>query len=79
MPRIEPGTIGDRCQMIRLQPANLARRAGCHQLTICRIMRGATIDPRYSTLTEIERAIVAEELRLRDYLVGLHPLVEGAS
>ena len=56
--------------MIRLPPADLARLAGCHEMTVLRIMRG-TADPRHSTFKQIERAIVTEELRLLDYLAGL--------
>ena len=35
-------------------------------------------NPKRSTHEALSDAIVAEELRLRDYLLSLHPLDEGA-
>lgn len=75
---MRPETIRDRASALRLSKKALAQATGLAEMTIGRTLRGAT-SPNLTTCDEIGQAIVAEELRLRDYLVGLHPLPSAAT
>lgn len=70
---VSPGDIAERARRIRLTVRELTRKAGCGENTAQRTLSLRT-DPRHSTLVALEDAVVTEELRLRDYLVALHPL-----
>lgn len=70
--------IKERAVNIRLRMNNLAALAGLPPSTAhARTADGRDRDMRASTYRKLVDAIVAEELRLRDYLLSLHPLPEG--
>jgi DNA-binding phage protein len=66
-------TIAERAAAIRLGTGDLQKRTGLTAHTVGRTLNGRT-EPRHSTFLQIEKAVVDEELRLRDYLLGLHPV-----
>lgn len=68
-----PETIRERAEAIRLGNKPLAAKTGLAEHTVGRALKrpsGGNID----TYRAIENAVVTEELRLRDYLLTLHPL-----
>jgi hypothetical protein len=65
-----------RATAIRLQKRELAASCGLNKNTITNVFRG--LGARTDTLKAIDAAIGAEEIRLRDHLVSLHPLPEPA-
>jgi len=73
-----PAALAERLRAIRLSQSDLARRIGLPFNTVSRILLGS-VDARASNVEAIKVALVAEEKRLRDYLVGLHgcPQDEG--
>lgn len=72
------GTISqlkERAENIRLRMNNLAALAGVPPSTAhARHSDGTPRDVRSSTLQKLSDAVIAEELRLRDYLLTLHPV-----
>lgn len=66
-------TIAERAKAIRLGPSDLSRATGLTAHTVGRTLNGRT-KAFLTTAETIERVIVAEELRLRDYLLALHPV-----
>jgi hypothetical protein len=50
-----------------------ARLSGLNAHTVGRTLNGRT-EPYHKTFEALKAALVAEELRLRDYLLSLHPL-----
>lgn len=62
---------------IRFQRGELAFASDCDQNTVSKVLLGKT-GTRVSTLTAMENALIAEEIRLRDYLLSIHPLAEVA-
>lgn len=67
--------IKERAENIRLPMNSLATLAGVAASTAhARKVSGEPRDLRSSTLRKLAEAQVAEELRLRDYLLGLHPV-----
>lgn len=70
---IEPSEIERRRKAIRLQRGELATAAHCDQNTVSKVLLGKT-GTRVTTLTAMSNALVAEEIRLRDYLLAVHPL-----
>jgi predicted transcriptional regulator len=72
MSMIEAAEFGVRCEAIRLDKNELARRVGRHPNTIKRVLEGK--NSLTDTVSEINRVLVAEELRLRDHCLALHPL-----
>jgi hypothetical protein len=69
-----------RAKTIRLPVTEIARRAGLDKHTVLRL-RIPGRAPLTSTRDAVTREIEAEEIQLRDYLVGLHgaPDTERAS
>ena len=67
--------LATRVKMIRYPQEWLGRACGLSQDAISKIFR-ARRDMMLSTYQRLDRAITAEELRLRDYLIGLHGLPE---
>lgn len=70
---MRPETIRERAARIRWRNKAIAEASALSEMTIGRTLSGAT-SPNMTTLDQIEAAIVAEELRLRDYLLALHPI-----
>jgi hypothetical protein len=68
-----PEQIAERSEAIRLDKKALARLAKLSQKSTGMTLRGQS-SPRLNNLQALERAIVAEEIRLRDYLLAIHPL-----
>jgi transcriptional regulator with XRE-family HTH domain len=66
-------TIRERAARIRLPRKALAEASGLTEMTIGRTLNGATT-PNMTTFEKIESVVIAEELRLRDYLLTLHPI-----
>jgi len=67
--------LKERAENIRLRMNNLAALAGVPPSTAhARNTDGSDRDVRSSTLKKLVDAQVAEELRLRDYLLSLHPI-----
>ncbi len=74
---IEAAEIKTRSAAIRWPGQDLAHAAGCGVTTVYNVFRGD--GSRTDTLKLMAGALVAEELRLRDHLLALHPLQgEGA-
>jgi hypothetical protein len=71
-PMMQPEEIRKRCGAIGLQRGRLAEIAPCSPTTISRVFSGKS--SRTDSLDRLGDAVEAEELRLRDYLLGLHPL-----
>ncbi len=67
----EIGEIKSRADEIRLRMGRLAELAGVAPSTPSRALKSGT-GVHASTLKRLEGALLAEEQRLRDYLVGLH-------
>lgn len=61
-----------RARAIRLPQAHLAAAAGVDKSILVRARQRGTINSR--NLRALTDVLVAEELRLRDYLLGVHPL-----
>lgn len=72
---MRPETIRERCFQIRWRNKAIAQATGLAEMTIGRTLSGST-SPNMTTFEQIEAAVVAEELRLRDYLLTLHPVKE---
>ena len=68
-----PAEMLHRAAMIRLDRKALARTAGLSQKSV-RMTLTEQSSPRLDTLQSMERAVIAEELRLRDHLLSLHPI-----
>lgn len=67
--------LKERAENIRLRMNNLAALAGVPPSTAhARNTDGSARDVRSSTLKKLVDAQIAEELRLRDYLLSLHPI-----
>lgn len=67
--------IKERAANIRLKMNTLAELAGVPPSTAhARTADGRDRDIRASTLQKLADALVAEEFRVRDYLLGLHPV-----
>lgn len=73
-----PAEIATRAAAVRLDKKELAALAQVSHKQVVQITRG-TASPRLNTLQAIEAAMLAEELRLRDYLIGLHGLPRNGS
>lgn len=70
---MRPETIRERAAAIRMPNKVLAEKTGLWENTIGRTLTGRT-SPNLTTCDAIEAAVIAEELRLRDYLNALHPV-----
>ncbi len=68
---MSPEEMAVRARAVRLEDKEVAAAAGVGENTISRTFSGKT-NPLLLTARAIEAAIVSEELRLRDYLIGLH-------
>ncbi len=65
--------IRKRVAAINLSLSGLARRAGVEPSVVLRGCAGKH-EPKISTLRKIGDPLIAEEIRLRDYLLELHPV-----
>ncbi len=74
--KMRPSDIRDRAAHIRLSNKALAEATGLVENTIGRTLGGRT-SPNLTTCDLLGAAVVAEELRLRDYLIELHPLTKA--
>lgn len=72
---MSPETISERAHAIRLGRKALAQHAQLSEKTIGMILRNAS-GGRHHSIVAIDNALIAEELRLRDYLLTLHPVKE---
>lgn len=72
MGMIGASEIGARCAVIRLGRGGLARLAALHPNTVSHILAGGSV--LSGSLEAATRALEAEEVRLRNYLLDLHPL-----
>lgn len=72
-----PGNLKARAQAIRLSFEKLAALTGVAATTVTRIAEKG--DGKLSTLQKLDAALTAEELRLRDHLLRLHPVNGGAA
>jgi len=70
---MSPDHLADRARKIRLTDKALGELAGCAENTVNRTLTGKT-RPLLDTAQAIEAALTAEECRLRDYLLTLHPV-----
>lgn len=70
---LEMAEIERRRDAVRFPIEELAKAAGCNPNTAGPALRGKS-SPRHDTVVAMSRAIEAEELRLRDYLLTLHPI-----
>lgn len=64
---MSPAALAERLRAIRYTQSAVARDIGLPINTVSRILIGST-DPILSNVEAIERALLAEERRLRDYL-----------
>jgi predicted transcriptional regulator len=71
---MRPDDIRDRAAAIRLSNKALAVATGLVENTIGRTLCGRT-SPNLTTCDLLGTAVLAEEIRLRDYLLALHPVV----
>lgn len=69
---MQPDEIRQRCGAIGLQRGRLAEIVPCSPTTVSRIFSGKSL--RTDSLDRVGDAVEYEELRLRDYLLSLHPL-----
>jgi transcriptional regulator with XRE-family HTH domain len=70
---MSPETIAERRQAIRWSDKDLGKAAGLAENTVYRTLAGIT-RPMMDTADALTGALIAEELRLRDYLLALHPV-----
>ena len=70
---MSPETIAERARAIRLSDKALGEASGLAENTVYRTLAGIT-RPMLDTANALSDAVVAEELRLRDYLLSLHPV-----
>jgi hypothetical protein len=77
MAMIDVVEIQTRCRAIRLRRGTLAEIAQRHPNTVARMFSGASVTT--GNLLAVTAALEAEEIRLRDYLLELHPLKENAA
>jgi hypothetical protein len=71
-----PKDMAARASAIRLSHKRLGELSGHAGNTVGRVL-GQRADrnfPQYQTQNDMERALIAEELRLRDHLLALHPV-----
>jgi DNA-binding MurR/RpiR family transcriptional regulator len=72
------GTLAQRIAAIRLSARSLAAEAGVTPATIYRLLNGRNKRGGWAQhQQDIERAVAAEEIRLRDYLCSLHGPPQG--
>lgn len=69
--------IETRRKAIRLPLRELAPLVPCGHNAVAAALKGKS-SPHAVTRQAIEQAVSGEERRLRDYLLGLHPLAQGA-
>lgn len=70
---MSPETIAERARAIRLSDKALGEAAGLAENTVYRTLSRRT-RPLQETADMLASALAAEELRLRDYLLALHPV-----
>jgi transcriptional regulator with XRE-family HTH domain len=76
--KMSPEELAERARVIRLEDKAVAAAAGIAENTVSRTFGGKT-QPLLITCRAIEAAILAEELRLRDYLFALHGAPQAPS
>lgn len=64
--------LRERIDRLRINVKALAAAAGLNRHTVDRILKGEA-DPRVSTVSDLDAALLAEERALFDWLVALHP------
>lgn len=74
--QMSPETIATRARAIRLSDKALGGAAGLAENTVYRTLSRRT-RPLQDTAEMLSSALVAEELRLRDYLLTLHPVTSN--
>ncbi len=67
--------IEARCKEIGLPPSMLAQKAGFYPVNASKWRRGKR-GPHEAARTKLIDTLEAEEIRLRDYLLHLHPVVD---
>jgi transcriptional regulator with XRE-family HTH domain len=70
---MSPETIAERARAIRFSDKALGEAAGLAENTVYRTLSRRT-RPLQDTADMLSSALTAEELRLRDYLLALHPV-----
>lgn len=70
---MSPETIAERARAIRFSDKALGEAAGLAENTVYRTLAGIT-RPMLDTADALRNALTAEEIRLRDYLLALHPV-----
>lgn len=70
---MSPETIQERARAIRLSDKALGDAAGLSENTVNRTLTGKT-RPLLDTANAMAQALIAEEIRLRDHLLSLHPI-----
>lgn len=72
---MSPEEISNRARAVRLDRKALAGLSGRSEKAVGMTLGGKS-SPRYDSLVAIENALTADEIRLRDYLLALHPLAK---
>ena len=72
------GEIKSRAEGLGLTMTRLGQLAGMAPSTAVGRVGGRERDSRVSTLRKLSEALFSEELRMRDYLLALHPLAGPA-
>lgn len=70
---MSPEQIRERAKAIRLGRKALAGQSNLSEKAVGQILNGVS-GGQHGSVVAIENALVADELRLRDYLLGLHPV-----
>lgn len=70
---MSPETIAQRAKIIRFSDKALGEAAGLAENTVYRTLSRRT-RPLQDTADQLAQALIAEELRLRDHLLKLHPI-----
>lgn len=70
---MSPEQIRDRAQAIRLGRKALAGQSNLSEKAVGQILNGVS-GGQHASFVAIENALVADEIRLRDYLLALHPV-----
>ncbi|WNV10120.1 hypothetical protein RSO67_02670 [Tardiphaga sp. 709] len=68
---VELSDMKSRAEAIRWTLADVSLRSGMARSTAYQVVEHQ--NPKRSTHEALSDAILAEEIRLRDYLLGLHP------
>lgn len=75
---LSPEEIVERRKAIRFPPKEHAIVAGLAEHIAVRTLNRRQ-RPTFDNVAALSKALTAEEIRLRDYLIGLHPLTVPAA